>query len=162
MGIEIERKFLVKNNLWETDAVTATDFKQGYLSHGGNCSVRVRIEGHEANLNIKSTTLDILRQEFEYPIPIEEARELLELFCSSTVYKKRYKVSYAGKTWEIDVFEQDNSGLVVAEIELNSIDEKFQLPSWIGDEVSTDARYYNTELARHPYNTWSDVSDWRK
>jgi adenylate cyclase len=121
--------------------------------------VAVRIEGSEANLNIKSATLGIFRQEFEYPIPIEEARELLELFCSSTVYKKRYKVSCAGKTWEIDVFEQDNSGLVVAEIELNSVDEEFQLPSWIGDEVSTDTRYYNTELARHPYNTWDYVPD---
>jgi adenylate cyclase len=145
MGIEIERKFLVKNNLWKTDAVTGTDFRQGYLSRG--------------DLNIKSATLGIFRQEFEYPIPIEEARELLELFCSSTVYKKRYKVSYAGKIWEIDVFEQDNSGLVVAEIELNSVDEEFQLPSWIGDEVSTDTRYYNTELARHPYNTWDYVPD---
>jgi len=159
MGIEIERKFLVKNSLWKTDSVTGTDFKQGYLSRGGNCSVRVRIEGPDANINIKSATLDILRQEFEYPIPIDEARELLELFCSSTVSKKRYKVSYAGKVWEIDVFEQDNSGLVVAEIELNSIDEEFQRPCWIGDEVSSDMRYYNTELARHPYKSWDNVSD---
>ncbi len=156
MGIEIERKFLVKNDLWKTDSVTGTDFRQGYLSRGGNCSVRVRIEGHEAKLNIKSATLGILRQEFEYSIPIEEARELLDLFCPDTVSKKRYKVGYAGKTWEIDVFEQDNFGLTVAEIELNSTDEKFQLPPWIGNEVTSETRYYNTELARHPYKQWKD------
>ncbi|MCK5359929.1 MAG: CYTH domain-containing protein, partial [Gammaproteobacteria bacterium] len=136
MGIEIERKFLVKNDLWKNESDTGTDFKQGYLSRGGNCSVRVRTEGQQANINIKSATLGIHRQEFEYSIPQQEANELLKLFCSNTVCKKRYKVIYAGKMWEIDVFEQDNSGLIVAEIELTSIDEKFQIPPWAGDEVS--------------------------
>lgn len=158
MGIEIERKFLVKNNLWKADANTGTDFKQGYLTRGSNCSVRVRIEGNEANINIKSATLGILRQEFEYAIPLDEARELLDLFCPRTVSKKRYKVKYAGQTWEIDVFEQDNNGLVVAEIELNHADEKFEQPPWVGDEVSSQARYYNTELARHPFSQWEDKS----
>lgn len=154
MGIEIERKFLVKNDLWKNDSVAGTDFKQGYLSRGGNCSVRVRTEGTKANLNIKSATLGIHRQEFEYSIPLDEANELLDLFCSSTVCKKRYRVSYAEKIWEIDVFEEDNSGLIVAEIELNSTDEGFHLPPWAGDEVSAIKRYYNTELARHPYTNW--------
>ena len=159
MGIEIERKFLVRNDLWKTEAGEGIRFRQGYLSSGGSCSVRVRREGDHANLNIKSARLGILRQEFEYPIPADEANELLDLFCPHTVSKKRYKIDYAGKTWEIDVFEEDNSGLVVAEIELDSSDEQFELPPWAGDEVSLQARYYNTELARHPFNKWQDQPD---
>ena len=159
MGIEIERKFLVKNNLWQTDANQGTDFIQGYLTRGGDCSVRVRIEGNKANLNIKSATLGIHRQEFEYAIPLDEAREMLDLFCLRTVKKKRYKVKYAGQTWEIDVFEQDNNGLVIAEIELNHADEEFAHPPWLGDEVSSQPRYYNTELAKNPYNKWHDKAD---
>jgi adenylate cyclase len=159
MGIEIERKFLVKNNLWQTDANQGTDFIQGYLTRGGDCSVRVRIEGNKANLNIKSATLGIHRQEFEYAIPLDEAREMLDLFCLRTVKKKRYKVKYAGQTWEIDVFEQDNNGLVIAEIELNHADEEFAHPPWLGDEVSSQPRYYNTELAKNPYSQWHDKAN---
>jgi adenylate cyclase len=159
MGIEIERKFLVKNNLWQTDADQGTDFIQGYLTRGGDCSVRVRIEGNKANLNIKSATLGIHRQEFEYAIPLDEAREMLDLFCLRTVKKKRYKVKYAGQTWEIDVFEQDNNGLVIAEIELNHADEEFAHPPWLGDEVSSQPRYYNTELAKNPYSQWHDKAN---
>ncbi len=154
MGIEIERKFLVKNNLWQDSVKKGTDFKQAYLTSGGSCSIRVRKEGSEANLNIKSATPEILRQEFEYPIPLDEAEELLSLFCTTAVTKKRYEVEYAGKTWEIDVFSGDNDGLIVAEIELDDIDEEFALPPWAGDEVSSEVRYYNTELARHPFNKW--------
>lgn len=159
MGIEIERKFLVTSDLWKASATAGIRFRQGYLSRGGNCSVRVRIEGNEANLNIKSATLGVTRQEFEYPIPTSEAEELLTLFCPQTVSKKRYLVSYAGHTWEIDVFEQDNSGLVVAEIELADADEKFARPPWIGKEVSAEARYYNTELSKYPFNQWKDDSN---
>lgn len=159
MGIEIERKFLVKNDLWKNDSNAGTNFKQGYLSSAGNCSVRVRTEGDSANLNIKSSTLGIHRQEFEYDIPLDEANELLELFCRDTVSKKRYIVMYANKKWEIDVFDHANSGLIVAEIELNSTDEKFQLPPWAGEEVSAIKRYYNTELARHPYKNWKNTSE---
>ncbi|MFW2440623.1 MAG: CYTH domain-containing protein [Arenicellales bacterium] len=156
MGIEIERKFLVKKNLWEASANNGANFKQAYLSQGGPCSVRVRREGNKANLNIKSATLGIVRQEFEYSIPLDEAEELLSLFCDKTVTKKRYKIDYAGKTWEIDVFTGDNDGLIVAEIELDHPDEDFELPPWAGDEVSGEARYYNTELARHPFCTWEN------
>ena len=155
MGIEIERKFLVKNDLWKNNSVTGINYRQGYLNHDGNCSVRVRTEGQKANLNIKSATLGIHRQEFEYSIPLDEANELLDLFCSSTVRKKRYKISFAERIWEIDVFEEDNSGLIVAEVELNSTDEEIQLPPWVGDEVSAIKRYYNTELAKHPYKNWN-------
>ena len=156
MGIEIERKFLVKNDLWKADADDGTVFKQGYLTQAGSCSVRVRKEGDTANLNIKSAEMGIQRQEFEYPIPVYEADELLDLFCPRTVSKTRYEVSYAGKTWEIDVFEKDNVGLVVAEIELDSPDEAFEIPDWAGEEVSAEARYYNNELARFPYSKWGD------
>ncbi len=154
MGIEIERKFLVKNDLWKASTNNGIDFKQAYLSNAGPCSVRVRTEGKKANLNIKSATLGILRQEFEYSIPLDEAEELLSLFCTSIVTKKRYKIGYAGKTWELDVFAGDNEGLIVAEIELDHPDEDFELPPWAGDEVSSEARYYNNELARHPFNKW--------
>ena len=154
MGIEIERKFLVKNDLWKQHSVTGIDYRQGYLNHDGNCSVRVRTEGKKANLNIKSATLGIQRLEFEYSIPLDEANELLDLFCSSTVRKKRYHIRFAEKTWEIDVFEEDNSGLIVAEIELNSTDEVIHLPPWAGEEVTAIKRYYNTELAKHPYKNW--------
>ena len=156
MGIEIERKFLVINDHWKTDADGGTDFKQGYLTQAGSSSVRVRKEGDKANLNIKSAEMGIQRQEFEYPIPLDEADELLDLFCPRTVSKTRYEVIFAGKTWEIDVFEKDNQGLIVAEIELDSADEVFELPPWIGDEVSAEARYYNNELARNPYSEWAD------
>jgi len=158
MGIEIERKFLVINDLWKANANNGKDFKQGYLTGGESCSVRVRTEGNNANLNIKSATLGILRQEFEYSIPLDEAEELLSLFCSTAVTKKRYEVDYAGKTWEVDVFSGENDGLIVAEIELDRPDEDFELPPWTGEEVSSQARYYNTELARHPFSTWKDDS----
>ena len=156
MGIEIERKFLVINDLWKTEADNGTAFKQGYLTRASSCSVRVRKEGAKANLNNKSAEMGIQRQEFEYPIPADEADELIDLFCPRTVSKTRYEVNYAGKTWEIDVFEKENQGLVVAEIELNSTDEAIEHPPWIGDEVSAEARYYNNELARCPYSEWED------
>ena len=154
MGIEIERKFLVCNDSWRDHADKGTPYEQGYLCGTGDCSIRVRIEGDQARLNIKSATLGIRRQEFEYPIPVDEARELLDSFCPCTVCKTRYFVEHAGKTWEVDVFEQDNAGLVVAEIELDDEDEQLSLPDWAGQEVSADTRYYNTELAKHPYRTW--------
>lgn len=159
MGIEIERKFLVCNDDWRHHADAGTRYEQGYLSSNRDCSVRVRIEGEQARLNIKSATLGIIRQEFEYSIPIDEARELLDSFCPNTVYKTRYLVQHADKTWEVDVFEKDNAGLVVAEVELEDENERIKLPEWAGEEVSGDPRYYNTELARHPYTRWADSDD---
>ena len=111
-------------------------------------------EGKQARLNIKSATLGIVRKEYEYPIPLDEAHELLDNFCADTVRKTRYHIPFAGKTWELDVFAGANAGLVVAEIELDSEDEQPELPGWAGEEVSDDHRYYNTELCRHPYPRW--------
>lgn len=156
MGIEIERKFLVTDDSWRTLADTGTPYEQGYLSSNRDCSIRVRIEGEQARLNIKSATLGIVRTEYEYGIPVEEARELLDNFCGNTVTKIRYLVPFAGRTWEVDVFSKENTGLVVAEIELENEEENPELPPWAGEEVSGDPRYYNTELSRHPYSRWQN------
>lgn len=155
MATEIERKFLLRDASWRDTADSGTRFRQGYLVGAERASVRVRIEGDKANLNIKSATLGIHRQEFEYPIPLAEAEELLDTLCEQPqIIKTRYLVHYGQHTWEIDVFSGDNDGLVVAEVELGSEDESFERPPWIGDEVSGDTRYYNVCLVKHPYKDW--------
>ena len=153
MGIEIERKFLLRDDSWRAAADAGTRFVQGYLG-GARCSVRVRREGDVACLNIKSLALGTTRQEFEYAIPVPDAEALLASFCDRSVEKIRYLVDFAGKRWEIDEFLGDNAGLVVAEIELEREDEPFQRPSWLGDEVTDDGRYYNVNLVKHPYRDW--------
>lgn len=156
MGTEIERKFLVVNDHWRTQAIESRSIAQGYLSSHTNCSVRVRISGTEASLNIKGATLGIERAEFEFPIPLPEAREMLETFCAEQlVAKTRYIVPYADHTWEVDVFAGSNAGLIVAEIELSARDEDFSRPAWLGREVSEDPRFYNVNLIEHPYRDWS-------
>lgn len=155
MATEIERKFLIRDDRWRQQADAGQRIAQGYLIGARDASVRVRIEGDQANLNIKSATLGIYRQEYEYPIPLEDAREMLDNLCEKPVIDKvRYHVSHAGHLWEIDVFEGENAGLVVAEIELDSEDEAFEQPDWLGEEVSDDVRYYNVSLVKHPYKDW--------
>ena len=157
MGKEIERKFLVVSDSWRSEAGEGTAFQQGYLVGSERSSVRVRIEGENANLNIKGATIGIERQEFEYPIPLADAQELLDTLCDgSQIKKRRYTLEIGAHEWEIDCFEGDNSGLVVAEIELGSTDESFERPDWIGQEVSEDIRYYNSRLIHHPYCQWKD------
>lgn len=157
MATEIERKFLLKDEGWRKDADQGTRFRQGYLIGAERASVRVRIEGERANLNIKSATLGIHRQEYEYPIPLAEAEELLDTLCEQPqIAKTRYHVQYCSHLWEVDVFEGDNAGLVVAEVELTSEDEPFDMPPWAGEEVSHDTRYYNVCLVKHPYCEWRD------
>jgi adenylate cyclase len=153
MGIEIERKFLLRDASWRDAADAGTRFVQGYLG-GDQCSVRVRREGDEARLNIKSLALGATRQEFEYAIPVADAEALLGSFCAKRVEKIRYLVDHAGKRWEIDEFLGDNAGLVVAEIELDREDEPFERPPWLGDEVTDDTRYYNINLVQHPFRDW--------
>ncbi len=122
----------------------------------GTASVRVRIEGNQANLNIKSTDLGMHRLEFEYPLPVDEASEMLDKLCLKPIIEKtRYKLEYGSHTWEIDVFAGDNDGLVVAEIELNHLDEEFERPDWLGEEVTDDTRYYNVCLVTYPYKDWN-------
>lgn len=155
MATEIERKFLLKNSSWKEFASDGTKYSQGYLVGGRHSSVRVRIQGARAFLNIKSATIDITRKEFEYEIPLSEATEMLETLCEKPLINKtRYLVKNESHVWEIDVFHGDNEGLVVAEIELNSRDESFHKPGWIGDEVSDDPRYYNVSLVKHPFKDW--------
>jgi len=156
MGVEIERKFLVIDDSWRETAGPGIPMQQGYLIAAKQASVRVRIEGKQARLNIKGATLGVRRQEFEYPIPLHDARTLLRTLCEKPLIEKtRYPVRYAGKEWEVDVFEGENTGLVVAELELEHEAEPFEKPPWLGREVSADPRYYNTCLVRHPYRDWS-------
>lgn len=154
MAIEIERKFLLATDDWRSQVSGSSAICQAYLG-GDGVSVRVRIEGDSANLNIKSRTAGMARSEFEYPIPMADARDLLALASGPVLEKTRYRVEYAGHLWEIDEFGGDNAGLVVAEIELGSVGETFQAPPWLGSEVTDDPRYYNVNLSREPYSRWS-------
>lgn len=162
MGIEIERKFTVRGDGWRTAAMRVQPMAQGYLNEAGaiergtqHASVRVRIEGPSAFLNIKSRQLGHSRQEFEYPVPVEDARQLLALCVGARVEKHRHYVRHGAHLWEVDEFLGDNAGLVVAEIELGSADEPFARPDWLGTEVTDVPRYYNLALAARPYAQWS-------
>lgn len=155
MGTEIERKFLVRDDSWRALAQPGCRYRQGYLTTDTPSSVRVRVAGDRGYLNIKSATLGVTRTEFEYAIPLQDAEEMLEHLCARPLIEKtRYIVEHAGHAWEIDVFEGENAGLVVAEIELQSQDEAFETPAWAGEEVSHDPRYYNVSLVRHPFKDW--------
>ena len=155
MATEIERKFLVRNDRWRDDVHQSMEVRQGYLGSDERSSVRVRITDVGANINVKSATMGVSRSEYEYSIPVEDAREILRDLCRKPLLEKtRHLLRYAGHVWEIDVFSGDNSGLVVAEIELASADEPFERPPWVGDEVSGDRRYYNACLIEHPYKDW--------
>lgn len=162
MAIEIERKFLVTGDDWRAQAHEVIEMAQGYLTdfsalQGGSqkSSVRVRIEGGQAFLNIKSVQIGPSRQEFEYPVPLEDARALLALCGDGQVIKRRHLVHHGGLLWEIDEFAGDNAGLVVAEVELEHVDQAFGRPAWLGAEVTDQPRYYNVALAVRPYRDWS-------
>ncbi|MGH8607180.1 MAG: CYTH domain-containing protein [Gammaproteobacteria bacterium] len=155
MGQEIERKFLVQNDRWRRLAAAGVRYVQGYLANNQRCSVRVRVAGEEAWLNIKSADLGISRTEFDYAVPAAEAKEILASLCERPLIEKtRYRVLHAARKWEIDVFEGENQGLVIAELELNAVNEGFEKPDWVGEDVSHDRRYYNVHLVKHPYKDW--------
>ncbi|WP_018231783.1 CYTH domain-containing protein [Thioalkalivibrio thiocyanodenitrificans] len=156
MAQEIERKFLVIGDSWRHLVSRSVQYQQGYLCGNARSSIRIRVSDESGYLNIKSATLGVRREEFEYPVPLPDARHMLELLCEGPLIEKtRHFVEYRGHVWEVDVFEGQNQGLVVAEVELSSEDETFERPDWIGEEVSHDARYYNTSLVRHPYTHWT-------
>jgi adenylate cyclase len=156
MGIEIERKFLPASDGWR-GLGEATLMRQGYLSSDPLRTVRVRIEGERAAITIKSKSTGATRGEWEYEIPVADAAELLERLCEQPLVEKvRHRIAHADHTWEVDEFLGRNAGLVVAEIELGTEDEAFEKPGWIGQEVTGDARYYNSSLIRLPYSTWKD------
>jgi CYTH domain-containing protein len=154
MGTEIERKFLVNGDSWREGA-RGTRFQQGYLSSVKERTVRVRVAGERAFLTIKGKSVGATRSEYEYEIPLADARELLAGLCERPLIEKtRYEVDVAGLTWEVDVFEGENQGLVVAEIELESESQPFTLPAWAGAEVTSDPRYFNASLIKHPFSRW--------
>lgn len=153
MGLEIERKFLVTGTEWKGLA-TGLHTRQGYLSIAMDRTVRVRIAGERGFLTIKGKTHGLSRAEFEYAIPVEDAAELLDLCEKPLIEKTRYRVPFGSHTWEVDEFHGANAGLVVAEVELESADEKPALPPWVGREVSGDARYYNANLVKTPFTSW--------
>jgi adenylate cyclase len=155
MGTEIERKFLLKSDAWRNEVTESTRLVQGYLLRGDKSAVRVRIKDDVAELNIKHTQDGINRLEYEYEIPLADAREILdEVAQKPLIDKTRHHVVHDGHLWEIDEFYGENAGLVVAEIELARADEPFEKPAWLGQEVSLDQRYYNSNLSKLPYTQW--------
>lgn len=153
MAKEIERKYLINVKAWNFEG-TPVKMKQAYLLVHPDKVIRVRIAGKRAMLTIKGNLHGITRDEFEYEIPLDDAMQLMDLREGTIVEKTRYLLKLNGKTWEIDVFEGENEGLVVAEIELESEVEAFDKPRWIVEEVSTDSRYYNFSLSKIPYSRW--------
>ena len=153
MAVEIERKFLVRGDAWRMGPGVL--LCQGYLSRDKARTVRVRIAGDEAFLTIKGQSVGATRLEFEYPIPLDDAKALLALCDGPLVEKTRYHVVHEGTTWEVDAFAGANAGLVVAEVELQYEDQPFARPEWLGEEVTHDVRYFNSNLASHPYGGWS-------
>ena len=155
MGREIERKFLLQYDVC-TDRDDGVEYVQGYVPGTENCVVRVRIMGEHAVITVKARWKGITRLEYEYSIPIEDATEMLELICGKPLIEKtRYKIEYVGKIWDVDCFHGVNDGLLLAEIELDFEDEIVELPSWIGEEVTDDAKYQNINLSIHPFLKWN-------
>jgi adenylate cyclase len=155
MPKEIERKFLLASDAWRSLAVRSREMRQGYIAEAPRTSVRVRISADDAWLNIKCGGLAAVRDEFEYPIPLADARALLEAVAAPLIEKTRHWVPYAGLEWEIDEFHGVNAGLVVAEIELDDERQSFSSPPWLGKEVTQLERYYNVNLVRRPYSQWN-------
>lgn len=155
MPLEIERKFLLASDAWRAEVTSRCVMRQGYLgAPGGKASIRVRLEGDVAKLNIKAAVVGSARAEYEYDIPVAQAREMLDTLCVGLVDKTRHYVEREGLTWEIDEFHGDNAGLVVAEVELESVDQSVPRPDWLGAEVTSEVRYYNQQLALKPYRSW--------
>lgn len=152
MGIEIERKFLVSGDAWRNNSGVL--YRQGYLNRDKARTVRVRLAGDAAYLTVKGQSTGASRAEFEYPIPCADAVALLALCDGPLIEKTRYIVLHAGMRWEVDEFAGDNAGLVVAELELASEDQAFEHPAWLGAEVTHNARYFNSNLATHPFRVW--------
>jgi adenylate cyclase len=155
MPREIERKFLLLSEGWRALAERRQRMTQGYIAASDRVSVRVRVAGDDARLNIKSGGLVASRLEYEYAVPVADARELLAVAVGPLVEKTRHFVPYGGMTWEVDEFHGDNSGLVVAELELDREEQMFARPPWAGAEVTHLPRYYNVSLVNHPYRQWT-------
>lgn len=154
MGVEIERKFLLADSSWKRGA-RGLKFRQAYLSTDPGRTVRVRVAGDEGWLTVKGRPSGPVRAEFEYPIPADEAVSMIETLCfEPAIEKTRFRVEHDGDLWEIDEFSGANAGLVLAEIELESADQLFSIPSWLGREVTDDPRYSNSRLSVEPFTRW--------
>jgi adenylate cyclase len=153
MSVEIERKFLVKADAWRGKGKGQL-IRQGYLNKDPDRTIRVRASGDEAVITIKSRTVGASKLEFEYPIPPQDAEELLRLCIPSLIEKTRFRIWHVDHEWEVDDFLGDNRGLVVAEVELEREDEPLTLPDWVGREVTDDPRYFNSSLSEEPYSQW--------
>ncbi len=156
MAIEIERKFLLVSDGWRAHVERQETIRQGYLGQRGIASVRVRLAGDRAFMNIKQAIKGTRRLEYEFEIPLPDASEMLDALCERPLIEKtRYRVKYGGHEWEIDVFHGENAGLVVAEIELEDEAVDFARPEWLGREVTEFERYYNVSLVNYPYRQWT-------
>ncbi|MEB0263591.1 MULTISPECIES: CYTH domain-containing protein [unclassified Mucilaginibacter] len=156
MPTEIERKFLIDHAKWEkVIKPNGKLYKQGYILSEEKRTVRIRVTDTVAYITLKGASTGISRSEYEYTIPVIEGNEILQNFATSYIEKIRYDINYAGHLWEVDVFRGVNNGLIVAEIELNSEDEQFEKPDWVGEEVSHDGRYTNASLSVNPYKVWA-------
>ena len=153
MGKEIERKFLVKGNDWR-ELAQGTHYRQGYLSTVKERTVRVRTIDDKGFLTVKGITVGASRLEFEYEVPVKDAFEMLEICEQPIIEKSRYKIKHSGFVWEVDEFYGVNKGLIVVEIELESEDQKFDKPDWIGEEVTGDPKYFNSNLIKNPFTKW--------
>jgi len=157
MAIEIEHKFLLASTAWRDQVSHSSYYRQGYLSAVATSSIRIRVSGDTAWLNIKSATIGTQMHEYEYPIPLADANEMLDNLCTKPLIEKtRHFVIDDGNTWEIDEFAGANQGLVVAELELEEPGQFFSKPNWLGMEVTDDMRYYNNNLALHPFSEWRE------
>lgn len=147
MGQEIERKFLVDKSKWEAlGKPTGIEIRQGYLNKKPENTVRIRTKGLKGYITVKGIEVNGIRPEFEYEIPFSDALEMLELFCDKVLHKTRYEIVQDAHTWEVDVFHSPNKGLLLAEIELNAIEESFTRPGWIREEVTGIPEYYNANM----------------
>lgn len=154
MTIEIERRFLLKDDSWRAEAGEPEMMRQGYLSVDKKCTIRVRIIGRKAWLTLKGYISDTTRSEFEYEIPITHAEQMMQTMCPFKLEKHRYKIEYRGFMFEIDEYFGDNAPLVVAELELPGEGVPFEKPDWLGEEITSNGKFTNAYLSKHPYSQW--------
>lgn len=154
MTIEIERRFLLKDDSWRAEAGEPEMMRQGYLSVDKECTIRVRIIGRKAWLTLKGYISDTTRSEFEYEIPITHAEQMMQTMCPFKLEKHRYKIEYRGFMFEIDEYFGDNAPLVVAELELPGEGMPFEKPDWLGEEITSNGKFTNAYLSKHPYSQW--------
>jgi len=158
MGQEIERKYLINKEKWHAlEKPPGQHYRQGYISTDPERTIRVRLTDTTAYLTIKGLNAGATRPEFEYEIPVDDAKEVLDMFSVAELSKIRYKINHANHVWEVDEFLGKNEGLIIAEIELHDEAESFDIPAWVGEEVTSEQKYYNSNLTTKPFKTWEVV-----